>query len=172
MFSPPIRSKRGSTLAREYSNKFLKLKITECHIKVEQLKRVEKTMRIKLKTQLQTNLELFHQLLLHVNNSKTSVKSQTKKRHDKKLEKLRYGQSSNQSEQASRNQHIKQKWVHNLSSKSLTHTQTGVPEKGFSFALSPKSLPMVDIICGVEEGLRKVNDAAAVSTARLKSPEY
>ena len=27
---------------------------------------------------------------------------------------------------------------------------------------------MVDIICGVEEGLRKVNDAAAVSTARSK----
>ena len=34
--------------------------------------------------------------------------------------------------------------------------------------LSPKSLPMVDIICGVEEGLRKVNDASAVSTARSK----
>ena len=44
------------------------------------------------------------------------------------------------------------------------HTQTGVLEKGFNFALSPKSLPLVDIICGVEKGLRKVNDAAAVST--------
>ena len=27
---------------------------------------------------------------------------------------------------------------------------------------------MVDIICGVEEGLRKVNDAAAVSTTHSK----
>ena len=124
--------------------------------------------RIDLKTQLQTNLELFHLLLLHVNKSKTSVEAKTKKRHDKKLEKLRFGQSSNQSKQVCRDQHIKQKWVHNLSSKSLTHTQTGVLEKGFNFALSPKSLPMVDIICGVEEGLRKVNDAAAVSTARSK----
>ena len=105
---------------------------------------------------------------MHVNKSKTSVEAKTKKRHDKKLEKLRFGQSSNQSKQVCRDQHIKQKWVHNLSSKSLTHTQTGVLEKGFNFALSPKSLPMVDIICGVEEGLRKVNDAAAVSTARSK----
>ena len=47
-------------------------------------------------------------------------------------------------------------------------TQTGALEKGFNFALSPKSLTIVDIICGVEEGLRKVNDAAAVSTARSK----
>ena len=84
------------------------------------------------------------------------------------MEKLRFGQSSNQSKQVCRDQHIKQQWVHNVSSKSLTHTQTGVLEKGFNFALSPKSLPMVDIICGVEEGLRNVNDAAAVSTARSK----
>ena len=105
---------------------------------------------------------------MHVNNSKTSVEAKTKKRHDKKLEKLRYGQSSDQSVQVCRHQHIKQKWVHNLSSKLLTHTQTAVLEKGFNFALSPKSLPMVDIICGVIEGLRKVNDAAAVSTARSK----
>ena len=167
-FSPPIRAKRGFKLAREYSNKFLILRITECHIKIEQLKQVEKTLRIELKTQLKTNPELFHLLLLHVNNSKTSVEAKTKKRHDKKLEKLRYGQSSNQSEQVCRDQYIKQKWVHNLSSKSLTPTQTSVLEKGFNFALSPKSLPMVDIICGVEEGLRKVNDAAAVSTARSK----
>ena len=118
-----------------------------------------------------TNLELFHLLLLHVNNSKTSVEAKTKKRHDKNLEKLRYGQSRNQSEQICCNQHIKQKWVQNLSSKSLTHTQTGVLEKGFNFALSPKSLPMVDIICGVEEGLRKVNDAATVSTALPKVAE-
>ena len=132
------------------------------------MKQVEKTLRIELKTQLQTNRELFHLLLLHVNKSKTSVEAKTKKRHDKKLEKLRYGQSSNQSEQVFRDQHIKQKWVHNLSSKSLTPSQTGVLEKGFNFALNPKSLPMVDIICGVEGGLRKVNDATAVSTARSK----
>ena len=42
-FSPPIRTKRGFKLARQYSNKFLKLRITDCHIKIEQLKQVEKT---------------------------------------------------------------------------------------------------------------------------------
>ena len=95
-FSSPIRTKRGFKLAREYSNNFLKLKIAECLIKIEQLKQVEKTLRIELKTQLQTNPELFHLLLLHVNKSETSVEAKTKKRHDKKLKKLRYGQSSNQ----------------------------------------------------------------------------
>ena len=132
------------------------------------MKQVEKTLRIGLKTQLQTNPELFHLLLLHVNKSKTSVEAKTKKRHDKKLKKLRYGQSSNQSEQVCHDQHIKQKWVHNLSSKLLTPTQTGVLEKGFNCALSPKSLPKVDIICGVQDRLCKVNDAAAVSTTRSK----
>ena len=58
--------------------------------------------------------------------------------------------------------------MHNLSSKLLTHTQTGILESGFNFALSPKSLLMGYIICGVEEGLRKANDTAAVSTAHSK----
>ena len=83
------------------------------------------------------------------------------------MEKLRSGQSSNQSEQVGRNQHIKQKWVHNFSSKSLTHTQTNVLEKAL-ILLSPKSLPMVDITCGVEEGLRKASNPAAVSIACSK----
>ena len=41
-------------------------------------------------------------------------------------------------------------------------------EKGFNFAITPKFVPKLDIINGVEAGLRKVRDEAAVQIARSK----
>ena len=41
-----------------------------------------------------------------------------------------------------------------------------VLEKGFNNALTPKSIPKLDIVAGVETGLRQVRDAAAVGIAR------
>ena len=43
-----------------------------------------------------------------------------------------------------------------------------VLEKGFNYALTPKSMPKLDIVAGVETGLRQVRDAAAVGIARAK----
>ena len=43
-----------------------------------------------------------------------------------------------------------------------------VLEKGFNYALTPKSIPKLDIVAGVETGLRQVRDAAAVVIARAK----
>ena len=63
---------------------------------------------------------------------------------------------------------IKQKWVRNLSSKPLSLAQSAVLEKGFNFAIVPRKIPILDIVSGVEEGLRQINDAALVTTARSK----
>ena len=62
----------------------------------------------------------------------------------------------------------KQKWVVNMSSKKLTQPQNAVLEKGFNFAITPKFIPKLDIISGVEAGLRAVRDDAAVHIARSK----
>ena len=55
-----------------------------------------------------------------------------------------------------------------MSSKKLTNLQNAVLEKGFNFAITSKFVPKLDIINGVEVGLRKVCDEAAVQIARLK----
>ena len=43
-----------------------------------------------------------------------------------------------------------------------------VLEKGFNYAITPKSIPKSDIVAGVETGLRQVRDAAAVGIAHAK----
>ena len=52
-----------------------------------------------------------------------------------------------------------------MSSKKLTNPKTAVLEKGFNFAITPKFVPKLDIINGVEAGLRKVRDEAALQIA-------
>ena len=65
----------------------------------------------------------------------------------------------------------KQKWVVNMSSKKLTQPQNAVLEKGFNFAITPKFIPKLDIISGVEAGLHAVRDDAAVHITRSKVSE-
>ena len=55
-----------------------------------------------------------------------------------------------------------------MSSKKLTQPQNAVLEKGFNFVITPKFIPKLDIISGVEADLRTVRDKAAVHIARSK----
>ena len=59
----------------------------------------------------------------------------------------------------------------NLSNTELINTQTAVLEKGFNFAITPKSIPKLDIVTGVETGLRKIRNATSVTIARSKVAE-
>ena len=58
-----------------------------------------------------------------------------------------------------------------MSNTELNNTQTAVLEKGFNFAITPKSIPKLDIVTGVETGLRKIRNAASVTIARSKVAE-
>ena len=58
-----------------------------------------------------------------------------------------------------------------MSNTELNNTQTAVLEKGFNFAITPKSIPKLDIVTGVETGLRKIRNAASVAIARSKVAE-
>ena len=60
-------------------------------------------------------------------------------------------------------------FIVNLSNTKLKNTQTTV--LGFNFAITHKSIPKLDIVTGVETGLRKVRNAAAVTIARSKVAE-
>ena len=48
------------------------------------------------------------------------------------------------------------KWVKNLSDRNLTDDQVALLSQGSKFAIAPKEIPILDIVCGVEEGLQQV----------------
>ena len=52
-----------------------------------------------------------------------------------------------------------------------TQPQNAVLEKGFNFAITPKFIPKLDIISGIEAGLRAVRDEAAIHIERSKVSE-
>ena len=112
-FSPPVRSSRGFKLSKKFSLQFLKLRITELHQKIRDL-RLDKE---KLETELQADLDLdLYQLLSqhHIQISKTYQTKQVIVTHQKKLNALRKKDRSSNS----RTTRIpKQKWVINMSSK-------------------------------------------------------
>ena len=58
-----------------------------------------------------------------------------------------------------------------MSNTELNNTQTAALEKDFNFANIPKSIPKLDIVTGVETGLRKIRNAAAVTISRSKVAE-
>ena len=63
---------------------------------------------------------------------------------------------------------MKQKWVINVNSEKLTKSQNAVLKKGFNFAITPKFVPKLDLINGVEADLLKIREEAAVQIARSK----
>ena len=124
----------------------------------------------KLEIELQTKLDvhLYQLLSQHIQISKTYQIKQVSTTHQKKLNALR---KKNRSSSSTTTTLPKQKWVVNMSSKKLTQSQNAVLEKGFNFAITPKFIPKLDIISGVEAGLRAVRDDAAVHIARSKVSE-
>ena len=66
---------------------------------------------------------------------------------------------------------IKQNWVHDLSNRTFSNPEHKVLGKGFKFAITPHKVPILDLVTGVEFGLRQVRDAAQVMTVRSKVSE-
>jgi len=57
-----------------------------------------------------------------------------------------------------------QKWVHNLSSLTLSNSQVSRPilKKGFKFAIAQNLVFILDFVSGVEFGLHQIEDSAQV----------
>ena len=96
-------------------------------------------------------------------------KNVTSTRYQEKLDKLRKKQ--NKPFRPSSTTNNKQRWVHSLSSKTLSESQVNVLQKGFKFAIAPSQIPTLDFVSGAEFGLRQVEDLAQVMTARSKVME-
>ena len=51
-------------------------------------------------------------------------------------------------------ENLRNKWVINLSQRSLTDAETSLLQKGMNFAVAPKSIPINEYIIGIENACR------------------
>ena len=65
---------------------------------------------------------------------------------------------------------MQKKWVKSLSDRNLTDDQIALLSKGSKFALDPKLISILDIVCGEEEGLSQAprDKKPFVDCARVK----
>ena len=120
---------------------------------------------------IQNNLSEDNTLSLtdHLKQSEIRTKNVASTRHQVKLDKLRKKQNKPFCPFSTTNN--KQRWVHNLSSKTFSESQANVLQKGFKFAIAQSQIPTLDFVSEVEFGLRQVEDLAQVMIARSKLTE-
>ena len=72
-----------------------------------------------------------------------------KERHERKLTRLTIGQQ----------EFIKKKWVINLSERELDNNEINLLRKGMNVAITPRNIPIKQIIASVEEGISELPQA-------------
>ena len=99
------------------------------------------------------------------NQIQEGVKLNAKSNHHAKLGKLRKPMLAKSNNSASQ----KSLWVKNLSkTKQLSSSEQKVLEKGLNFAITPKRIPVLDIVASVKKGFKNVRNQSAVELARSK----
>ena len=84
--------------------------------------------------------------------------------HEDKLNRLIQAKSSSKTKFNKQ----KQQWVKNERKRILSFHEKKVLERGFNFAIAPKTLPVMNITSAVEKGLKPLGNSPSVDIARAK----
>ena len=160
-FSPPIRTRKGFQLARKSGWQFLNLRISDSHQKINDCKLQVNSIKEKL-GKIMTLSEM-NALNQYATVKSKSVQEKTKLSHSKKLQRLIPEYRPNN------NKNIDKSWVKNLSSRQFSKSETEVLSKGMKFAVAPRKVPVLDFVCGVEQGLKEVADKYKSSVDLVRS---
>ena len=148
---PIIRSSKGFRLARKQSFQNLNLRISTNHDIIAQQLRCMVLLACQL-VQFISEDELA--MIIGHAESMAERDSASLRRHlQEKFECLR--------EEVQRHRPIadKSSWIKNLSDRVLSADEVSVLQKGFQFAVTPKSIPIRDFVSEVEQSIFRLNDA-------------
>ena len=157
---PPVDTYEGKRIAQRAGFQFLNARINDNYRRFK----VFSHDLFFQKRQLQHSLRPCHFTALEslVTNAVKRERSNTKQRQKKKFDSL-----LNRSRPISQKAHV-QKWVINLSSKTLTDHQISVLSKGLNYAVTPTKIPTPDIVSTIESALRKVTPSHLAESARVR----
>ena len=146
-FCPLIKSRKEFKLAWKMGWKFLQLRISDSLRKINMYKRKIFELRNKLENLL-TSTE-WNNLCLHARQKSRLIQTNSEKVQRDKLNRLLSSLPAKEKDP------VQKKWVKNLSDRNLTDDQVALLSKGSKFALAPKEIPILDIVCGVEDAYDK-----------------
>ena len=149
---PPVRTSEGWQLAQKFGRQFLKLRIGECHKAIQSFTATQE----KLLKNLHSKLDPVELVELKAVCQSQMRREYTSKRlvHIKKLQYLQNDSVKKRHSYSSK----REKWVLNISSNQLTDTERLALEKGMNFAVTPRTIPLAEIVAGVEDGITSSSD--------------
>ena len=126
IFTPPVRTKVGYKIARKTGIKYLRLRITQCHHSIRYLS----TKLQDLKEQLENKLTPEHMRALEdaVETTSKATTVEISATHTRK-----YNQLKGNNKASSSNLVNKDKWVNNISERTLSPVEIAALMKGFFF---------------------------------------
>ena len=147
-FPLPIIIRKGLQLARKSGWQFLNWRLLDSLRKINHYKLQVNSIKEKLGRFM--TLSEMNALNQYATVKSKSVQEKTKLGQLQKLQCLipEYRPHNNKN--------IDKSWVKNLLSRQFSKSETEVLSKGMKFAVAPRKLPVLDFVCGVEQGLKKV----------------
>ena len=146
---PLVDTNTGRKIARRASDQFLRARISENATSIRHLE----TDLFFQKRQLEFALRPEHADALQQLKDRSSsqltekIKTRLKRKFNWFLQR-RTGTSPTH--------HASDKWVTNLFSRQLSPAETSVLSNGLNFAPTPRTVPVPQIVAGVEDGLRRL----------------
>ena len=178
-----IKGHRAEQILGRAQQQLLNERVRQINFTIEALTDKLKHLNQKLKTALPDTF--MEEVLNFIKKAQLSQHKKVKERQSRKFQNLQSkAYNTSRSRIVSQHEdithtHTKENWVKNLSDRELTQTEKDVLAKGLNFAISPKALPVVDLITATESAIRsnrlaqpdadqlRLKVTAALSSAKL-----
>ena len=142
---PPISHPKPTEVTRRAGWSYLRLMISMCHNKLNSTKYViRETQREILGLIPSTEFATLMEVTLHQNHRE---KDKTHVRHEQKLKR------GNPTVNVNKNKEINKRWVVNVLDCDLEANEVSLLRKGMKFAVTPRSVPVKEILTAVEQGI-------------------
>ena len=152
---PPVRTAEGYRIAERASRAFLKARVHETYRSRRELASKVSGLRVALQHRLPP--EDFRKVSLLSAAAAEKTHAKTKLNQVQKLGKL----TNTRDKRLELPPQEVDRWVVNLTDRSLSEPQKEVLRLGLNFAPAPTKLPLVDTIAAVEEGAQQLKEEDA-----------
>ena len=139
---PPINHPKAKEVARHAGWNYLRLLISTCHSKINSARTTSEHIQQKISGLI--SREETTALMNVISHQNQRMENKFRTRHQKKLERRnRTGNNNNHDE-------TKKRWVVNTSKQNLDKSEISLLRKVMNFTVTPKSVPVKEIITAVE----------------------
>ena len=152
-------------IIRNAEKKLLQERIRQC---VFTIRKCEENLKaLKLSLQSKVSIEMNDRILALFAKTHSTFFEKSKNRQRQKFDRLQSTQKTKSSATNGLGTSINQeKWVMNLSNRSLTVSERSVLMKGLNFSVTPSKIPVADIIAATEHACSQLKDKSQAESLR------